>query len=142
MNSCNFTGRIGQEPNVITFQNGDKQTTFSIAVDNGYFDKENNKWVDRVVWVNIVRRGETKFRKGDLVEVSGKLNTRQYETKNNEKRYITEVIANSVKLLNRKDDASPKQYQNVEVKSEQAKEVPEQEMDEHEPIEGSDDLPF
>jgi len=102
MNSVNLTGRIGKEPEMHTFENGEKQASFSLAVDNGYFSKEKGEWIDRTTWVNIVKKGETKLQKGDLIEVSGKLNVRNYENKDGQKVYITEVVAFSTGLLNRK----------------------------------------
>ena len=103
MNNVNLTGRIGKDPEVFTFDSGEKQTSFSLAVDNGYYSKDKNEWIDRTVWLNIVKRGETKLKKGDLIEVSGKLNVRDYENKDGNKVYITEVVAFTTGLLNRKD---------------------------------------
>ena len=103
MNNVNLTGRIGQEPTVHTFDNGEKQTSFSIAVDSGSYSKEKAEWIDRTIWINIVKRGETKLQKGDLIEVSGKLNVRSYE-KENKPVYITEVVAFNTGLLNRKNN--------------------------------------
>ena len=102
MNNVNLTGRIGQDPQVHTFDNGEKQTSFSIAVDNGYYSKDKNEWIDRTIWINIVKRGETKLLKGDLIEVSGKINVRDYEKEGN-KIYVTEIIAFNTGLLSRKE---------------------------------------
>lgn len=102
MNNVNLTGRIGQEPKIHTFENGEKQSSFSIAVNNGYYSKEKNEWIDRTIWVNVVKRGETKLKKGDLVGITGKLNVREYE-KDGKKMTFTEIVAHQTELLNRKD---------------------------------------
>jgi single-strand DNA-binding protein len=106
MNSVNLTGRIGKDPEQFTFENGNIKTSFPIAVDNGYYDKKSSEWVDQAIWLNIVIFKETKIQKGDLVEVSGKIDVRNYNDKDGVKKYVTEIIAQNLKLMSRKGGAT------------------------------------
>lgn len=106
MNNVALTGRIGSDPRTHTFDNGGIVSSFSIAVDDGYFNKAKNEWINQTVWINISVPRETKALKGDLVEVVGKLSVREYE-KDDSKRIFTEVRTSSMRLLHRKSNEAP-----------------------------------
>jgi single-strand DNA-binding protein len=97
-------GRLGQDPEIISFADGNKMAKFSLATDDSYKDKNGAK-VERTDWHNVVVRGnlvtvvENYVNKGKEVAIEGKLTTRSYETKEGEKRYITEVVCNELLLL-------------------------------------------
>jgi single-strand DNA-binding protein len=99
-------GRLGQDPEIISFADGNKMAKFSLATDDSYKDKNGAK-VERTDWHNVVVRGnlvtvvENYVNKGKEVAIEGKLTTRSYETKEGEKRYITEVICNELLLLSK-----------------------------------------
>lgn len=76
-------------------------TSFNLAIDDGYFDKESNKWVDRTVWVNCSLYRKSNMLKGDLVSVTGKLRDRKYQNKDDRTIYVTEVIVSGMRLLSR-----------------------------------------
>ena len=101
MNRVDLTGRIGNIE-VKDLDNGNKLTNLSVAVDDSYFEKKANEYVERTEWVKCVYNNETKFQIGDLVELSGKIKTRSFENKEGQKIYITEVVCRSIKLLHRK----------------------------------------
>lgn len=103
-NKVQLIGRLGQDPEIITFDDGNKLAKFSLATDDSYKDKNGEK-VDRVDWHNVVVKGglvkivEEYVTKGKEIAVEGKLTTRSYETKDGEKRYITEIHCNELLLL-------------------------------------------
>lgn len=109
MNKAILAGYIGKDPEVFTFDNGDKKTTFTVATKESYKDKS-GEWKETTDWHNVVLFRETKMQKGDLVTVEGKIKTRSYDDKDGNKRYLTEVVAQRVSLLHRKQEnhaASP-----------------------------------
>ena len=103
-NKVQLIGRLGQDPEIVTFKDGNKIAKFSMATDDSYKDKGGNK-VERVFWHNIVIKGnlvtvvENYINKGQEIAVEGKLTNRSYDTKEGEKRYITEVLVNELLML-------------------------------------------
>ncbi len=103
-NKVQLIGRLGQEPEIITFEDGNKMAKFSMATDDSYKDKDGNK-VERAYWHNVVVKGglvnvvENYVVKGQEIAVEGKLTNRSYDDKDGTKRYITEVFCNELLLL-------------------------------------------
>ena len=74
---------------------GEKQTpmaTFRIGVSEGKDEKKKTEWVNCIVWGKRAEDAR-EIKKGDAVRVDGKLQTRTYEDKDKNKRYVTEVVA-------------------------------------------------
>lgn len=103
LNQCNFTGRLGKDPDVRQAGSG-KVANFSIAVGEQWRDrqtqekKEKTTWVNVVVWGNGAETVEKFFAKGTFVRVTGKLQTRQYE-QDGQTRYATEILADQLQIL-------------------------------------------
>jgi single-strand DNA-binding protein len=105
-NRVQLIGRLGQDPEIISFEDGNKMAKFSLATDDSYKDKDGNK-VERAQWHNIIVRGalvkivEDYVLKGKEIAIEGKLTNRSYDTQEGEKRYVTEVIVNELLMLGR-----------------------------------------
>lgn len=105
-NKVQLIGRLGQEPEIITFNDGTKMAKFTLATDDSYKDKTGNK-VERTYWHNIVVRNglvkvvESYVNKGQEIAVEGKLISRSYEDKDGQKRYVTEIICNELLMLSK-----------------------------------------
>jgi len=127
-------GRLGADPETFTFENGNKKTSFSLAVSESYKDKDGNK-VDQVEWLNIVCWGklaeisEQYLKKGSQVYIEGKIKTRSWDDKDGNKKYITEINAYSMQMLSKQELS-----QSTEQKPVQAEEIANPTED--------DDLPF
>ena len=115
MNNVQLVGRVGKDPEVFTFENGNKKTSFTVATNDSYKDKK-GEWVETTAWHNIVIFRETKLQKGDLVEITGKITNRSYDDKDGNKRYVTEIVARTAKPLSgqRKADSEQKTAVNNE----------------------------
>jgi|SRR5690606_3563321 len=106
-NKVQLIGRLGQDPEIITFNDGSKMAKFSLAIDDSYKDKQGQK-VERTYWHPVVVKNglvkvvENYVTKGKEVAVEGKLITRSYETKEGEKRFITEVVCNELLMMGNK----------------------------------------
>lgn len=106
-NKVQLIGRLGQNPEIISFNDGNRLAKFSLAIDESYKDKNGNK-VEKTNWFNIVVRNglvtvaENYLEKGKEIAIEGKLNNRSYEDKNGNKRYFTEVICNELLMLGSK----------------------------------------
>jgi single-strand DNA-binding protein len=103
-NSVQLIGHLGQDPEIVNLESGSKLAKFSIATSDSYKNTEGEK-VEDTQWHNIVAWGKTAeivenyLVKGKQVAVAGKLIHRSYETKEGEKRYITEIKCNELLML-------------------------------------------
>lgn len=103
-NRVQLIGRLGNNPEVKTFDSGRKMAKFSLATNDFYTDKNGNK-TESTEWHNIVAWGKTAelvenyLTKGKEVAVVGKLTYNQYETDKGEKRYFTQINVNEVQLM-------------------------------------------
>ena len=106
-NKVQLIGNLGNDPEIITLESGKKLAKFSLATNESYKDTSGQK-IDKVEWHNLVAWGKTcdiiekYLTKGKEVAVEGKLTSRSYETKEGEKRYITEVVVNELLMLGNK----------------------------------------
>lgn len=98
INKCLIVGRVGKDPEIRSFNSGDKIANFSIATSETWKDKNSGERKEKTQWHNIVVRNqgtvgivEKYVSKGSLVGVFGQLETREWE-KDGVKRYSTEVV--------------------------------------------------
>lgn len=103
-NKVQLIGNLGNDPEIVNLDNGSKLAKFSIATNETYKNGNGEKVTD-TQWHNVVAWGKTAeivenyLTKGKEVAIEGKLTSRSYESKNGEKRYITEVRCNEVLML-------------------------------------------
>lgn len=104
VNLCIFVGNLGRDPEVKFTPSGRAVAKFSLAVSDSYSDRDGNKQ-ERTEWVNVAVWGKQAeacgqyLAKGRQCYVEGRLQTRSYDDKEGNKRYVTEVIANRVQFL-------------------------------------------
>lgn len=110
VNKVFLIGRLGKDPVVKHFQNDNAIAEFSLATTESYKDKE-GKWNDITDWHNIklpnkfmAERAEKNLKKGNLVHIEGKLRTRSYDDKDGNKRYVTEVIVEQFRKLEKNEN--------------------------------------
>ena len=103
-NTVQLIGRLGQDPEIVSFPDGNKLAKFSMATDDSYKDKNGNK-VERTYWHNVVVRGglvdvvEKYVAKGKEIAIEGKLTNRSWDDKDGKKQYMTEIYCNGLLLL-------------------------------------------
>ena len=103
-NRVQLIGNLGNDPEIINLDEGGKLAKFAIATNETYKNAKGEKVTD-TQWHNVVAWGKTAeivenyLNKGKEVAVEGKLTTRSYETKDGEKRYITEIRCNELLML-------------------------------------------
>ena len=103
-NKVQLIGNLGQDPEIVTLDSGAKLAKFSLATNETYRNGKGEK-VTETQWHNIVAWGKTAeiienfLSKGREVAVEGKLVHRSYETKEGEKRYVSEVRCSEVLML-------------------------------------------
>ncbi|WP_066223277.1 single-stranded DNA-binding protein [Formosa haliotis] len=103
-NKVQLIGNLGNDPEIINLESGSTLAKFSIATNESYKNKAGEKVTD-TQWHNIVAWGPTAklvenyLTKGKEVAIDGKLTSRSYETKEGEKRFVTEVVCNEIVML-------------------------------------------
>lgn len=107
MNKVCLTGRITKDPEIrYTQQTGIAQVSFSIAVDRQMKDANGNRMAD---FINCVAwRSHAEFiskyvKKGQMLAVEGRIQTRNYQGQDGQTRYVTEVLVDSVENLSPRD---------------------------------------
>ncbi|SKB35755.1 single-strand DNA-binding protein [Acetoanaerobium noterae] len=125
MNNVTLIGRSTREPELKYIPStGNAVATFSIAVDRDFTGKEGKKLTDFfniVVWGKSAERCSKYLGKGKLVAIKGNIQNKTYETKEGEKRYITEIVSERLQILewekNNTEDAQsfkPDEYSQVD----------------------------
>ena len=106
-NSVHLIGRLGQDPKSFEFDSGKMKAQFSLATSDYYKDQKGER-VQETQWHNIVAWGKTAkvvidyLTKGKEIALEGKLINRSYEDKDGNKKYISEVVANQILILDKK----------------------------------------
>jgi single-strand DNA-binding protein len=102
-NKVQLIGHVGQDPEIKNFEKG-KLANFSLATNEVYKNEKGEK-VEETQWHRVSAWGksadiiEKYVGKGKEIALEGKLIHRNYDDKNGEKRYITEIRASQVMLL-------------------------------------------
>ena len=91
LNKVILMGRLTKSPDTRTTQSGKFVSTFTLAVDRD-FDREKTDFIQCVAWGKTAEFVDKWFQKGQLVAVTGELQSRQYTDKEDNKRTVWEVI--------------------------------------------------
>jgi single-strand DNA-binding protein len=106
-NRVQLIGRVGNDPEVKSFEGGKKLATVSIATSESYKNEKGER-VEQTEWHRVVAWGKTAeiieqfVTKGREIAIDGKLTHRSYDDKDGTKRFMTEVVANDVQLIGSK----------------------------------------
>jgi single-strand DNA-binding protein len=103
-NKVQLIGNLGNTPEIITLESGKKLAKFSLATNENYKNAKGEKvtdtqWHNIVAWNKTAEIIEKYLEKGNEVAIEGKLTYRSYETKEGDKRYVTEILVNELLLL-------------------------------------------
>ncbi len=108
LNKCMIIGNLGRDPEMRYTPGGQPVTQFTVATNRNYKDQQGEwvketEWFRVVVWGQQAERTAENLRKGNKVYVEGRIQTRQWEGQDGQKRYTTELIANTVTSLERRE---------------------------------------
>ena len=100
-------GHLGKDPEVRTFESGKKKAFFTLATTESYRNQKgenvnDTQWHNIVMWGKLADDAGQMLKKGTEVSIEGKLVHRVYETKTGDKRYITEINANEMTMVDGK----------------------------------------
>jgi single-strand DNA-binding protein len=103
-NSVQLIGRLGQDPELRTFDSGKTKATFSLATSEKFKNQKGEKveetqWHNLVVWGKLAEIAGQYLKKGSEIAIEGKLVHRSYEASGGEKKYITEINVKDMVML-------------------------------------------
>jgi single-strand DNA-binding protein len=105
VNKAILIGRLGRDPEMRTTGSGTAVCNFTMATDEGYRDKASGEWQKRtewhriVAWARLAEQCSNLLSKGKLVYIEGRLQTREWNDRDGNKRTTTEVVANVMRIL-------------------------------------------
>ena len=104
LNKVILIGRLTKDPESKYLPNGTAVTTFTLAVDRSFTNAQGEREADFLpicTWRGLAENCGKYLAKGRMVAVSGRIQTRNYDTPEGQKRYITEIVADEVQFLER-----------------------------------------
>lgn len=116
LNRAMIIGRLGKDPETRYTQGGQPICNLTVATDESYKDASGNvqsrtEWHKIVVFSRAAENCQNYLRKGSLVYVEGSLQTRKWQDQNGQERYMTEIKAQRVQFLDRRDNGQGQQAQ-------------------------------
>ena len=117
LNKVMLIGRLGQDPEIRYTQSGSAVANVTIATNDYWTDKQGGKqerteWHSLVLWGKLADLAQSYLKKGSLVYVEGRLQTRDWEDQQGQKHYKTEVVVTTMQFLDSKmsDSSSNSEY--------------------------------
>ena len=110
VNKVILVGNVGLDPEVRTLEGGAKVARVRLATTERLFDrttnetKEHTEWHTITLWRGLADVVDRYVRKGTQLYIEGRLRTREWVDKDNNKRYTTEILADTMNLLGRRSD--------------------------------------
>jgi single-strand DNA-binding protein len=104
MNKAIIIGNLGADPEIKTFNNGNKVANLRVATSRKYKDR-NGQLQEETEWHSVACFGpkadvcEKYLSKGEKVAIEGRIQTRSWDDRNGEKRYSTEIVAMDLQML-------------------------------------------
>ena len=136
INKVILVGNVGKDPEVRYVENNVAVANFPLATsERGYTSRsgaqipERTEWHNIVLWRGLAEVAEKQGKKGTQLYIEGKLRTRSWTDSNNVVRYTTEIFADNMEILSRRDTNNSQQVQ-------------EQPAISNPEVSESDDLPF
>ena len=109
MNKVFLIGRLTRDPELRYTGNNTPVASFSLAVNRNFTNQQGEReadFINIVVWRKQAENVKNYLSQGSQVAVEGRLQTRNYEDKDGQKRYVTEVVADNVEFLGSKNSSN------------------------------------
>jgi single-strand DNA-binding protein len=107
INKVILVGNVGKDPVIRYFDRGVAKATFPLATSETYTNQQGEtitttEWHNIVLWRSLAEVAEKTIKKGTQVYIVGKIKTRSYVDKDGNNKYITEILADTFLVLDRK----------------------------------------
>nr|WP_314754658.1 single-stranded DNA-binding protein [uncultured Prevotella sp.] len=111
MNKVMLIGNVGKDPDIRYYDNDQAVAQFPLAttergytLQNGTQVPDHTDWHNIIMWRGLAKVAEKYIHKGDRIYVEGRLRYRTYDDQKGQRRYVTEILADSMELLSAKHD--------------------------------------
>jgi len=106
LNKATLIGNLGKDPERQVLEGGIHLAKFTLATSESYNDEKGNKhteteWHSIIAWRSLAEVAGKYLKKGSMVYVEGKIKTRSFEDKAGVKKYVTEIVAEQLILLDK-----------------------------------------
>jgi len=156
VNKVILVGNLGKDPELRYTASGTAVANFSLATTERYKDRDGNsqektEWHNIVVWRQLAEICGKYLTKGKQVYLEGKIQTRSYDDRDGNKRYITEIVVDQMQMLGRAGDDNSgggggyqrrEQRQERPASNSRPQQSPQQNQYEEPPFNPDDDIPF
>ena len=137
VNKVILIGNLGKDPEVRYLDSGVAVANFSLATTESYKNKEGERvsqteWHNVVLWRGLAEVAEKWLKKGSSVYIEGKIRNRKWEDKDGNTRYTTEILADNMTMLGKKNASASETSESTTTTTEES--LPQEEK--------GDDLPF
>ncbi len=143
VNKVIVVGRLGADPELKTITGGNSVCRLSVATSENWTDKQGQKqerteWHKVVVWGKLAELCGKYLAKGRQCYVEGRLQTRSWEDQQGQKRYATEIVANTVQFLGSTQGAGA----STSAQTNESSDFPVQDFGPEPAFDTSDEIPF
>ena len=117
INRVVLVGRLTKDPEVRYIQSGTAVVSFTLAVNRQYTNQQGQReadFINCVIWRKPAENFAKKKKKGSLVGIDGRLQTRNYENQQGQRVYVTEVIVDNFALLESKSQTEQRNDKGME----------------------------
>jgi single-strand DNA-binding protein len=139
INKVILVGNVGKDPEIRYLEGGTAVCSFPLATSESYRNRDgekvtNTEWHNIVLWRGLAEIAEKYVKKGTQLYIEGRIRSRSWDDREGNKRYITEIIGDSMQMLGRRSDeqipsdrtsAQPASKQVADEPGQQEKQVPE-----------------
>ena len=110
VNKAILVGYVGNDPEVRYLDSGTPVANFRLATSENYTNRTGEKvtqteWHNIVLWRGLAEVAEKYVKKGTQIYIEGRIRTRAWDDRDGNKRYTTEIVADSMQLLGKKSDS-------------------------------------
>jgi single-strand DNA-binding protein len=111
VNKVILVGRLGRDPETRFTSGGQAVANFTMATDYSYKDRNGERqkrteWHRIVAWRKLAEIVQQYLKKGSLIYIEGRIETREWQDKEGQKRYTTEIIADEMRMLGGRGDGA------------------------------------
>ena len=104
MNNVQLIGNVGSEPKLFQTTNGKECISFTLATTEKYNDTETTTWHNIKGWGYLAKK---PIQKGQRLYISGKISNTSYEDKNGQTKYVSEVVALTIEVIQKLAKVEP-----------------------------------
>jgi len=113
LNKVLLIGNVGKDPEIRHLESGASVATITLATSERFKDrnsgetKELTEWHTVVAWRQLAELASNYIKKGSQIYVEGRIRSRSWDDQNGVKHYATEILADTIQLLGRRDSSVP-----------------------------------